>query len=240
MKKSSLSKFIDVYHLGGQIESVGWHSTAGVLSTDFVSANKNMIGSVITTGDAIPCDDMSVGIYTTSQLKKMLNVLSSEISINPKVADDKVIALGLTDGDINVRFMLADMTVIPRVPTMKNLPDFELSIALTPEFASKFIRSASALSEATTFTVQTTEEAATVVINHANINTNTISLAVESNAHANIDDLTFSSELFTEMLRANSKFTDSSFELSSEGLARIKFVTDEYEVVYYLVSQSLE
>ena len=82
MNKQKLNGFIDKYSLGGTVESVKWISTDNNISTNFVSEDKTLLGT-------IKCDDNQLKegkycIYTTSQLKRLLSVLNNDIQVNVK------------------------------------------------------------------------------------------------------------------------------------------------------------
>ena len=46
MNKSVITKFIDKYHLGGNIESVKWETDGTGVKTKFISENRSMLGEV--------------------------------------------------------------------------------------------------------------------------------------------------------------------------------------------------
>ena len=46
MQKSKLSRFIQKYNLGGNINSVKWKSNGDSLRTSFISSDKSLLGNV--------------------------------------------------------------------------------------------------------------------------------------------------------------------------------------------------
>ena len=87
MNKSVITKFLDKYHLGGNIESVKWETDGDGLVTKFISENRSMLGKV--TLSKFPFEKLEFGLYTTSQLKKLLDVLDNDVEINHSKADQK-------------------------------------------------------------------------------------------------------------------------------------------------------
>ena len=133
MKKSSFEGFVARYNLGGEVESVKINSTDEGITVRFISDDKTLLGDVTSEDKEFPNGEF--GVYTTSQLKGLLGVLDSNIDVTEGEA-----ALVFSDKGTSVNYMLADLSVIPVVPDLKQLPDFSSSITLDEEFVSKFIK----------------------------------------------------------------------------------------------------
>ena len=121
MNKQKLTGFVEKYSLGNTIESVPWSIKNNTLSTDFVSEDRTLLGNV--TLNTFELDDSEVGIYNTTQLQKMISVLGSEVTVRLKKAEERAIAIDMTDGDVSLNYMLADLDIIPKAPKLKTLPD---------------------------------------------------------------------------------------------------------------------
>ena len=90
--------------------------------------------------------------------KYYLNGTVNSIVLNSKSnsltkAGDKSIALKVSDSSSSVNYMLTDTSVINEPPTLKSIPEFELSIDVTPQFINKFIAGKGALGETDNFTI---------------------------------------------------------------------------------------
>ena len=114
MKKSSFEGFITRYNLGGEVESVKIDSTEEGLSVKFISDDKTLLGNVSSDNKDFPNGEF--GVYTTSQLKGLLTVLDSDIDVKEGDA-----SLVFSDKGTSVNYMLADLSVIPVVPDLKQL-----------------------------------------------------------------------------------------------------------------------
>merc|ERR1712224_191971 len=101
--------------------------------------------------DNFDIDDVTLGVYATSQLTKLLTAL-----------------------DEDVTFMLADLSVIRQVPAMKQLPDFNVKINLTKDFADKFVKSKNALPETENFAIESDALGTNMILNYSTLNTNRI------------------------------------------------------------------
>ena len=178
----------------------------------------------------------SVGIYNTEQLLKLLSVLDEDINTTISKAGDKSIALKVTDSSSSVNYMLSDVSIINKPPQLKMLPEFELSIDVTPQFISKFIAGKSALSETDNFTVITDDTSTKLVIGYASINTNRVTIPVECEEFSDTEPISFNANMFANILQANKECEKAVLKVSSDGLATISFNIDDYKSDYFLVA----
>ena len=235
MNKHSLNRFIDKYYLGGNCSSVVINSKGDKLSTRFITGDKNLLGELHMTGWSF--DEADLGVYNTEQLVKLLSVLSENISMNLTKAGDKAVSLKISDTKSDVNYMLSDLSVISSPPNLKSIPDFEVKIKVDKSFMSKFVAGKGALTDTDNFTVITDDEGVKVVIGYAEINTNRVTLPVETESYDVIDNVSFNANLFRDVLVANKECESATLEVSSGGLARINFKIDEYDATYYLVAE---
>ena len=241
MNKAYLDRFISKYSLGDSVNSVVWKVKDEVLTTEFITLDKSLLGKV--TLDTFQFEEIELGIYDTKQLASLLNVLNDDINLTVVKSQDKVVSIKFKDSYASVNYMLSDLSVIPDVPKMKSVPEFELSLKIDSLFITKFISGTNALAEHETFTVLTDENTNTCkfVINFATINTNRVTLPVTVDTFSDVGPLSFNAELFSKVLQANKECESASIEVSNRGLARAKFKVDNYEAVYNLVaSQNID
>ena len=228
MKKSSFEGFIARYSLGGEVESVKINSTDEGMSVKFISDDKTLLGSVESEDKDFPNGEF--GVYTTSQLKGLLGVLDSNIDVTQGEA-----SLVFGDKGTSVNYMLADLSVIPVVPELKQLPPFGSTITLDEEFVSKFIKSKGALSDSDTFTFKCKNNKGEVILGYSKINSNRISINVQCTCENDVEPISFSAKYLKEILNANRGAKSSSLKVSSQGLAHASFEHDGYKSNYYLV-----
>ncbi|MDC3304693.1 hypothetical protein OAV48_01105 [bacterium] len=236
MNKHSLNRFIDKYYLGGNCSSVVINSKGDSLSTRFITGDKNLLGELTMSGWNF--DEADLGVYNTEQLVKLLSVLSENISMNLTKAGDKAVSLKISDTKSDVNYMLSDLSVISSPPNLKSIPDFEVKIKVDKSFMSKFVAGKGALTDTDNFTVITDDEGVKVVIGYAEINTNRVTLPVETESYDKIENVSFNANLFRDVLVANKECESATLEVSSQGLARINFKIDEYDATYYLVADT--
>lgn len=233
MEKGKLNRFVQKYNLAGLVESVKWETKDNELTTSFISDDKSVLGKV--TMKEFNFSDATFGVYDTSKLTKMLSVLGEAVEFEISDVEGKAVSLKFKDGSTSVNYMLADLSVIPNVPDLKKLPDFNIKIKLDENFISKFIRAKSALADENNFTFVVKNGKAQIVLGHSNINTNRISIDVDGEIEGDVEPISFSATYLKEILVANKEAKDATLNISSQGLSHIHFEVGEYTSDYYLV-----
>lgn len=234
MEKALLTNFISKYHLGGLVQSVAWN-TNGTLGTKFISEDKSVVGEV--TLQSFNSDKSKFGVYNTDLLLKLLSVLGNDVNFKINSAGETAFSLTVDDNSTTVNYMLADLAVIPPTPELKQLPPFELKIAITKDFIDKFIKAKGALSDSEHFTIVKNKKTDKyqVVIGYSSTNSNRISLDVQTEVQEDIEPISFSAKYFREILASNKDSNGGTMHISSEGLAKIEFDTTGFETRYFLV-----
>ena len=228
MNKSKFDGFINRYNLGGEIESVMIKSDDKNLSVRMISDDKTLLGDVTVAETDFPNGEF--GIYTTSQMKGLLSVLDEAISVEETTG-----AVKFSDKGTKVQYMLAAPSVIPAVPDLKQLPPFDAEVTLNDDFVNKFIKSKGALADADTFTFTVKSGKAEIILGYSSINSNRISIAVETTAKEDVEPIAFSAKYLKAILMANKGSKSSSLKISSKGLSHVAFVDGDYTSNYYLV-----
>ena len=236
MNKQKLTGFIEKYSLGNTIESVPWSIKDNTLSTDFVSDDRTLLGNV--TLNSFELGDSEVGIYNTTQLQKMISVLSSDITVKLKKADERAIAIDMTDGDVSLNFMLSDLDIIPKAPKLKTLPDTTVVIEIDNDFITKYVRAKNALSESDNFTV-ISNGITQVILGESDTNTNKININVKTVANNKLSAISFNANYLKEILAANRDHTTGKMEVCAGGLAILTFSNADYTSKYYLVQTNV-
>ena len=236
MNKQKLTGFVEKYSLGNTIESVPWSISNNTLTTNFVSEDRTLLGNV--TLNSFDLDDAEVGIYNTTQLQKMISVLGSDIVVKLKKAEERAIAIDMTDGDVSLNFMLSDLDIIPKAPKLKTLPDTTVEIEMNNDFITKFVRAKNALSESDNFTV-ISNNICQVILGESDTNTNKININVKTVVNNNLSAISFNANYLKEILAANRDHTTGKMEVCAGGLAILTFSNADYTSKYYLVQTNV-
>jgi hypothetical protein len=236
MDKKTFERFIARYNLGGSCESVVYSvAEDGTTTTRSISDDKNVLTEVVADNMGVPHGEYAV--YDTSRLRSLLGVLSDQLNVGVRNANDKAVGLTFSDTNTEVTFVLADASVIPNVPELKKLPLFEMTIVLDEAFVNTFVRAKGALSEVDTFAVMSdgTTPNTNVVIGYSSLNTNRVRLTANTREAVALEPISFSAKYLREILVANKDATGGLLEVSSKGLARATFEAEGIRSTYYLV-----
>lgn len=241
MEKSRLERFIAKYNLGGACESVKMVAAGTALSVRSVSDDKNVLVEV--KSDDMQFLNGEYSVYETKKLRSLLGVVGEKLSITPtKDKAGKVVGLVFNDNDAKATFVLADESVIPKVPDLKKLPPMDLEIEVDEKFVSTFIRAKSALPDVDTFDVMSEglgSEAA-VVIGYSKNNTNRVNIKVKTKSNAKIENISFSANYLKEIFLANKELKTGSLKISSKGIAVAEFAGEGFTAKYFLVQINTE
>jgi len=240
MDKKLLLDFINKYHLNGIINKVLIESTDTNLHCQFISDTKSLMGDLQmnTISFAKKCN---VGIYDTTQFIKMLTALDNTIDIIVFEVQDQSIYLELKDENKKAKFVLSHPDILPKLPKNINMPSMDLEIEIDNEFISNFIKSKNALSDAKIFTFIEKEGKLQIVLNYEknNDSINTITFDVGDSIISLNEPISFNADYMKEILVANkSYFNQGNIYISSKGLMKIVFKSDDYNVEYFLVANA--
>ena len=233
MEKSKINRFVQKYTLAGLVESVKWEVKDNSLHTSFISDDKSVLGSVSLSD--FEFQNTTLGIYDTSKLTKMIGVLDDDLEFGVSEIEGKAVSLKFNDKATSVNYMLADLSVIPNVPDLKQLPSFNVKITLDQTFINRFIRAKAALADENNFTFTCKNNKGQIILGHSNINTNRISIDVDCECDGDINPISFSATYLKEILVANKEASGATLNISTQGLSHIHFEVDEYTTDYYLV-----
>ena len=180
-----------------------------------------------------------VGVYDTAQLQKMLNVMMDSIELSLTKVDDNPVAFHLTDANKSSDYVLAALGVIPDVPELKKLPEFDTLVTLDAQFMDSFIKSKSALADVDHFAVKPVDGGVEFVIGYSDMNSNRISIKVPSTAVTLEKEVNFNANLFSQLLSCNKECSKAELQIAKTGLAYIEFKVDDFVAKYWLVAQQV-
>ena len=233
MQKIKIDRFIQKYSLNGLVDTVRWQVKDNVLTTAFVTDNQALMGTIVV--ENVNIDNGLMGVYTTEQLQRLLNVLSDDVEIDLVKIDDKCVKIKVSSSVATIEYPLSDLSVIGTPPTLKTQPDFTTRINVDRKFIDTFIRGKSALSEVSEFTL-VRNGSLKLVIGYASTNTNRVTIPLDVVENGLTENVSFNGDWFKEILVANKECSSAVFEISNEGLARINFKVDDFDSTYYLVA----
>jgi hypothetical protein len=241
VERSRILSHIDRYNLSGEIEPVRWNIDDGELVIGFVSPDNTIIGTLQVDNFNVD-EEIELGVMQTSRLQKLIKILNDQFDISFQYAGEQARVLVMEDGMKTVEFRLSDLSVIPETPSLKRVPDFQVEMDITEEFADDF-RSAESALDSDEFAVRTTPQGVEVVVGYTadsrREHNNKVTLPVSVGEYESFSngEITFKADTFAEILKANSDAESGTWSVSEEGLSQIQFENENWNVSYYFVSQ---
>jgi hypothetical protein len=234
--KRIIDSFIDKYHLGGNIERIKWVSDNESLSAKFINDSQNLVGQIKSKNFQFPIGEF--GIYSTSTLSKLLNILENEVMFEIQKEGGTPSKFIIADTNMDIKFNLADPQVIPSVPAI-NKTEGNVEIELTEEFTTKFIKAKDAVGEEV-FYISTQDgfTSKEVAFTIGNKSTNSVSFSMEieeGGSDIELDNIPFNSDLVKEIFKHNKRFELGFIQINPKGLMTFAFKFGDLETNYYLV-----
>ena len=234
--KRIIDRFIDKYHLGGNIERIKWVSDNESLSANFINDSQNLVGKVVTKNFQFPIGEF--GIYSTSTLSKLLGILENEVMFEVQKEGGTPSKFTIADTSMDIKFNLADPQVIPNVPAI-NKTEGNIKIELDEEFTTKFIKAKDAVGEEV-FYVSTqdgfTSKEIAFTIGNKSTNSVSFSQSIEDRgSDIELDNIPFNSDLVKEIFKHNKRFELGFVQINPKGLMTFAFKFGDLETNYYLV-----
>ena len=177
MKKSNLTSLVEKYSLNGNIESVVWKTTNKNTTVELAHPDKTLIGTVTLKDSDI--EDSELGIFDTTKLTQMLSVLESDFMLNIKKIENKPFLIELKDSKFSMNFVPADVDVIPKGASLKQLPPFETEITIDDSFVDSFSKATKALNEGITAFICNDNSVDVVVGYSSATNVNTVKFNID-------------------------------------------------------------
>lgn len=161
-----LEEFVKKFHLNGDTDSATLVVENKKLRTQFMTENKNVFGSIQKLND-VELPDGNFCIKNASQLLGLLKILEKgTITIQVHSHNDKNVGLTLEGTSTSVYFVLADPSMMPKIPSVKTdtFKNVLAYVTLAPEQLDACLRAKGSLPLAKTFELRTNGKTGKVVI----------------------------------------------------------------------------
>jgi hypothetical protein len=236
INKLVLQAAIKKYHLD-ENESVRWKIKDKTLTIDFMSVNREVIGKVTCQG--IDIEDCELAIFDTKKFLNLLNITQGSLLISLEKHKNIPTKLHLQDSKFNLTYALADPILISKVGTATE-PEWDVILPIDSEDISSLVKAKTALGEVDNMVVSTEldlneEVMCLFTFGDEKGHNNKVTYQMYGEIKLNNIKLPFNSNLFKNILNINKDSKSGKLYLSSQGLMKIIFNTEEIQSEYYLV-----
>ena len=236
INKLVLSGTINKYYLG-ENESVKWSTKDNVLTIDFMSINKEVIGQVVQ--ENFDMEDSELSVFDTKKLLNLLSITSGDLMLSLEKHRNIYTKLHLAVTAFNLTYALADPLLIGKVGTVTE-PEWDAVINLEIEDVDNLVKAKSALKDVNNMLISVDKD-----LNGDNMllftfgdeqgHNNKITYQLYGKINPEPASIPFNSDMLKNILHANKDMVDGTLYLNYSGLIKLEFKSDKSRTKYYIV-----
>jgi len=236
VNKLVLQSIINKYYLG-EVESVKWKIQDKVLTIDFMSVNKEVIGNITHTD--INIEDSSLAIFDTKKLLNLVNITSGDLLINFEKTKAIYTKMFLADSDFNLTYALSDPLLIGKVGTVDE-PKWDMVLPLEKEQVDNLVKAKSALSGIGNMTISPDtdldgDDLCIITFGDEQGHNNKITYNLTGEIRQADVSIPFNSDMFKTILNTNKDLEEGTLCLSYQGLLKLEFKSENTTSTYYMI-----
>ena len=236
VNKLVLQSIINKYHLG-EIPSVKWKIKDKVLSIDFMSINKEVIGNITHTD--IDIEDSNLAIFDTKKLLNLVNITSGDLLINFEKTKAIYTKMFLADSDFNLTYALSDPLLIGKVGTVDE-PKWDMVLPLEKEQVDNLVKAKSALAGIGNMTISPDTDLdggdlCVITFGDEQGHNNKITYNLTGEIRQADVSIPFNSDIFKTILNTNKDLEEGTLYLSYQGLMKLNFKSENTTSTYYMI-----
>jgi hypothetical protein len=232
--KRKLVDSIEKYYLNGLTEAVKFNIKNNVLHIPFSTTNRDVVGEVTLP---IELPNAEFGIYETTPLLKLLNILDTNVDIQYQEKFGIVEKLLIEDNQYKMMFSASDISLIPKTPNAVDVT-YQLTYAMEPDFVTRFIDCKKALGpDIKTFTLEPQSETARIILGDPSGYANKLEFNIPAITEGfPFASLLFPSDVLKEILSANKNFDSAEMKVNEDGLMNLMFVEGDAISQYFIMA----
>jgi len=236
VNKLVLQSIINKYHLG-EVSSVKWKIQDKVLSIDFMSINKEVIGNITHTD--IDIEDSNLAIFDTKKLLNLVNITSGDLLINFEKTKAIYTKMFLADSDFNLTYALSDPLLIGKVGTVDE-PKWDMVLPLEKEQVDNLVKAKSALAGIGNMTISPDTDLdggdlCVITFGDEQGHNNKITYNLTGEIRQADISIPFNSDIFKTILNTNKDLEEGTLYLSYQGLMKLNFKSENTTSTYYMI-----
>ena len=236
VNKLVLQSIINKYHLG-EIPSVKWNIQDKVLTIDFMSINKEVIGNITHTD--IDIEDSSLAIFDTKRLLNLVNITSGDLLINFEKTKVVYTKMYIADNDFNLTYALSDPLLIGKTGTVDE-PEWDMVLPLEKEYVDNLVKAKSALLGVGNMTLSPDktldgEDMCVITFGDEQGHNNKIVYHLAGDIRQADVSIPFNSDMFKTILNVNKDLEAGTLCLNYQGLMKLEFKSENTTSTYYLI-----
>jgi len=239
INKLLIQSIINKYYLG-LTESVKWSINDKKLNIDFMTPNKDDIGSV--SCENFDLEDSKLAIYDTKKLQSLISICSGDLLLELTKNNALNTKLRILDLNFNLTYALSDPLLIGKVSTV-NDAEWVVELNLEDDDVTNLIKAKSALALVDNMIVTTStnldnEDVIEFVFGDESGHNNKITYQMSGIIKEQNMKLPFNSDMLKTILQANKDMEGGKLYLSSMGLMKLEFSHEGIKSEYFMVRRT--
>jgi hypothetical protein len=237
--KLTLQSIISKYYLNGTVEAVKWVIKDENLTIRFMSPNKDMLGELTYSG--FKSTNNEIAIYNTSQLNKLLSIMSGNVMLSVSKSGGVNTHLMIGDTQFNSIYALADTLLIGKVAKAEEPSEYTSTSTIDIEQITALIKAKSALPDTTVVNISTEnningDNVLRFTIGEKSSYSNLIQYDIATQSNGTFD-IPFNANILKEILVANKDQESGTIEISKDGLIKLSFESEDKTLksTYFMV-----
>ena len=243
INKADLVSIISKYHLNGLNEAVKWEIKNKKLTIKFTTSNNTMIGTV--TYDGIDLEDSIIGISSTSQLNKLINITNGYLKLEYVKQHKLITKLIVLDNQFTLNYALADTMIIPKAGEYIGDGIYNITADLDNESINAIVKAKSSLADSDTVVFKpftnddddlqlemqfggNIEYSNKVSFYLPNIQTNNLPHNFQSHYY---------SDTVKEIMYCNKDVTGGKMSINLNGIMKLEFNSGNLKSEYYIIQK---
>ena len=236
VNKLVLQRIINKNHLG-EIPSVKWKIEDKVMTIDFMTLNKDVIGNITHTD--IDLEDSTLVVFDTKRLLNLVNITSGDLLITLEKTKAVYTKMFLADNDFNLTYALSDPLLIGKIGTVDE-PEWDMILPLEKEQVDNLVKAKSALTGVGNMTISPDkdldgDDMCVVTFGDEQGHNNKITYNLTGQIKPDNVSIPFNSDMFKTILNTNKDLETGTLYLSYQGLMKLKFESLNTTSTYYMI-----
>lgn len=234
--KNKLQSFISKYYLNGLNNQAKWR-----IKDNKLIVYAGQAGRVCKIElDNFQLEDGELGVFDTHKLSKLLSITSGTLIISTDKIKSIFTKMHIQDANFNLTYSLADVLILGKNTYYNDPAKWAIEINLNPEDIDNLIKAKNALADVDNMLISTNKDLDGNYICEFIFGDNTgfsnkityqITLGTD---HVDSFSIPFDSNVFRDILAANKDQESSTLKLSSEGILKLNFYSEDLTSEYFV------
>lgn len=237
MDKQLFERFFELCYINGLNKSIIVDTENKKTIVNSISADKMLVSKVTMKDSKGLFTEGKFAIFDTDIVVKLLSIFSNtdfKVEYNKMNEASNKMILSSDGGNLKAEIMLSDLDIIPKVPRMKQIDDWELNFSMSAEEVDMFIKARNAIPDSKVLFIDNKN----MIIGDSEFDSNKVILKLNNVTSSKNVKLKFSADYFKSLV---SVIKDKVIiSLVADGLMKLCFKNDTFDNTYYLVALSNE